>query len=78
MEYIARKQVADSFKRNLCDAYDHYVKFNNLSWAKPHYLAIHKLPIVPTEERLNIIIAHASKKYALIYSILRDTGIGPH
>jgi integrase len=75
--FIALKQVADSFKRNLCDAYNHYVRVNSLSWTKPHYQKKSKLPIVPTEERLNIIIGHASRKYALILSILRDTGIRP-
>jgi integrase len=32
---------------------------------------------VPTRENINIIISHASKKYALIYSIIRDTGLRP-
>jgi len=41
------------------------------------YRRDHKLPYVPTKEELNLIISHASRMYALIYSILRDTGIRP-
>ena len=76
-EYISELQSAESFKHNLCYAYGHYVKFNGILWNKPKYQRISKLPIVPTEERINLIIANASRKYALILSIMRDTGIRP-
>jgi len=75
--FIAKAGWKESYKANVCDFYDHYVWFNGLSWEKPRYRRDHKLPTVPTTERVNVIISHASKKYALVLSIIRDTGLRP-
>ena len=32
--HIAEMDVADSYKRNLCYAYEHYLKLNELSWKR--------------------------------------------
>ena len=77
LDYIARKKVMDSYKANLCDFYKHYADYYGIPFTKPKYRRDHKLPYIPTKEELNIIISHASKKYALIYSIMMDTGIRP-
>ena len=77
LDYIARKKVMDSYKANLCDFYKHYADYYGIPFTKPKYRRDHKLPYIPTREELNIIISHASKKYALIYSIMMDTGIRP-
>jgi len=75
--YIAKKNVKDSFKANLCDFYKHYSEHYGIHFIKPKYRRDHKLPYVATTEELSIIISHASKKYSLIYSIMRDTGLRP-
>ncbi len=64
--YIAREKVKDSFTANLCDFYKHYADYCGIHFIKPKYRRDHKLPYVLTREDLNIIISHASKKYALI------------
>jgi integrase len=76
-KYIALKHVAEFFKANLCDFYKHYADTYGISYVKARYSREHKLPYLPTREELNLIISHANKKYALIYSILRDTGLRP-
>jgi integrase len=75
--YIAKKNVKESFKANLCDFYKHFADYYRIQYIKPKYHRDHKLPYVPTKEELSIIISHASKRYALIYSIMRDTGLRP-
>ncbi|PMB74218.1 hypothetical protein C0199_00595 [Candidatus Bathyarchaeota archaeon] len=75
--YIAKLNVSESYKANLCDFYKHFADHNNIPFVKPKYRRDHKLPYVPTQEEINIFIAHSKPKYALIYSILRDTGIRP-
>jgi integrase len=75
--YIAKKKVRESFKANLCDFYQHYAEQYSIPFYKPKYRRDHKVPNVPTREDINLIISHASKKYTLIYSILRDTGLRP-
>jgi integrase/recombinase XerD len=68
---------SNGFKENVVNAYGHYVRFYGLSWKKPKYKRSERLPFVPTTEQVNKLIAHSSRKYALIYSILRDTGLRP-
>ena len=75
--YIRRKQVQESYKANLCIFYENFAKYFGISFEKPKYCKEHKLPYLPSKEELNLLISHASKKYALIYSILRDTGLRP-
>jgi len=75
--FIASSKWKDSYKANVCDFYDHYVRYSRLSWNKPVYRRDHKIPNVPKEEKIDLIIAHASKKYALIYSIIKEHGLRP-
>ena len=46
-DFIAEMTVADSYKRNLCYAYEHYLKLNELIWNRPRYYAREKLPRIP-------------------------------
>jgi integrase len=74
---IARKNCRNAFKEALANAYDHYVKVNGLSWNKPLYRRQRNLPYIATTEQINKIISRASRKYALIFSVRRDTGLRP-
>jgi hypothetical protein len=56
-DFIAEMDVADSYKRNLCYAYEHYLKLNELTWKRPRYYAREKLPRIPTEKTLDMLIA---------------------
>jgi len=75
--YIARKKVKDSFKANLVDFYKHYADFYGISLAKVCYRREHRIPRVPLEGKIDMLIAHASRKYALIYSIIKECGLRP-
>ena len=76
-EYLARKQGKNSYKEAIADAYARYVKYNGLTWKKPIYHRASQPPYVPTEEETIILISNSGKKYAMILSILRDTGMRP-
>ncbi len=77
LTYIAKLKAMDSYKANLCDFYSHYARQYGIPFVKPKFRRDHKLPYIPSKEELELFIAHSKKKYALIYSILRDTGIRP-
>jgi integrase len=74
---IAEMDVADSYKRNLCYAYDHYLKFIGKTWTRPKYYARDKLPRIPLEKTLDMLIASASPSLALKLSISKETGLRP-
>lgn len=68
---------SNSYKEGIVNAYTNYVRQYGLSWKKPVYKRSQRLPNVPTTEQVNRIIAHAGRKYALVFSILRNTGLRP-
>jgi integrase len=76
-EFVARGKWRESYKANLCDFYSHYCKHYSISFVKPKYRRDHKLPRVPTEEKINLILGHASKKYVVIYKIAMECGLRP-
>jgi len=77
-QFIATRTFwSNAYKESVVNAYSHYVKFHGLKWSKPVYKRGKRLPNVPTTEQVNMIIAHAGRKYALVFSILRDTGLRP-
>jgi integrase len=75
--YIARLDTADFYKRNLCYAYEHVLKLKGLSWEKPRYYACDRLPKIPEEKTIDMIIAASSPKLALKLSISKETGLRP-
>jgi len=76
-EFIAKLDRNEGYKRNLVYAYDCYAKVYRIQWNKPIYRPSPKLPRIPLEEKINLIIANSSKKLALALSISRDTGLRP-
>jgi integrase len=74
---IAQGKWKDSYKANLCDFYNHYCKHYNIRYVKARYRRDHKIPKVPPEEKIDQIIAHSSKKYAITYSIIKECGLRP-
>ena len=75
--FIANYQAAESYKKNLCLAYNHYVKFYDLQWIIPKYTAPEKRPKIPSEEKLNMLISAASVKLAAKLSLSKESGMRP-
>lgn len=50
--YIAKLNAMDSYKANLCDFYKYYCDYHKIPFIKPRYSREHKLPNVPTEEKI--------------------------
>ena len=68
---------SNSYKECVVNAYVHYVRFYGLDWVKPNYKRSARLPNVPSSEHVNKIIAQSGRKYSMVFSILRDTGLRP-
>jgi len=75
--FIAKLDVAESYKRNLCYAYEHYLKLNGLSWEKTKYYSRNRLPKIPEERVLDMLIASAYPNLALKLSLSKETGLRP-
>jgi len=75
--FVAKKECSNAFKETLVEAYDLYCRANSIAWSKPFYDRYDKLPKIPSEEKLNMIIARSSKTFALILSMMKDLGTRP-
>ena len=72
--FICGKKCSESYKETLVKAYVYYAKYNSIPYVKPRFRYERKLPRVPTKEAIMRVIS-ASKKYAVIFKLLMETGI---
>jgi integrase len=75
--FIARLTSADGYKRNLCIAYNKYVKYYQLQWKMPLYHAEAKAIRIPTKEKLEMLIASAKTPTSTKLRISKETGLRP-
>ena len=75
--FIAQKDCSNAYKESLIEAYDLFCRAHKIEWSKPFYDRYDRLPKIPSEQKLNMFIARASKSFALILSLMKDLGTRP-
>jgi hypothetical protein len=75
--FVANKKCGNAFKESLIEAYAIYIRSIGQTWNQPFYARYDKLPKIPTEEKINMIIANAGTRMALILSMTKDLGPKP-
>jgi len=74
-EIIANKNCSDGTKRNLIYTYINFAKFLKIQLQEmPEYKSISKLPFIPTESELNMLIGCAGPKLQPFLQTLKETG----
>jgi integrase/recombinase XerD len=68
---------ANSYRDVFVKTHSYYVKHNNLVWDRPKFKSERRLPRIPTKEELLSVVSASSKKYAVIFKILMETGVMP-
>jgi len=76
-QYIASKNVSNSYKKNLCFAYEQYCKYYKIQWEKPLYKAEAKSIKIPTSEKLEKLIAYAKTTLSIQLRLSKETGLRP-
>jgi integrase len=74
---IANLKTSDSYKKNLCIAYNRYCKYNKIEWAMPKYTQEAKNIALPTKEKLLMLIAEAQKVLGIKLQMSMETGLRP-
>jgi len=69
--FVAEKECGLSYKEGLVQAYMHYTKFFNIVWVPPQYRREDRVPLVPTTQQLNDLIASSSKKYQAVLTLAK-------
>ncbi len=75
--YVANLKVENSFKNQLLKCYGYFLNINGIQWSKPYYRYERKIPRIKHKDKILQVIS-ASKKYAVIFKILYETGIMPY
>ena len=75
--FIAQKEGTDSYKRNLCIAYNRYSKFYQIEWKMPFYQQEAKVIKLPTKEKLIMLISSAQKPLSIKLQISMEAALRP-
>jgi integrase len=75
--FIATQPWSNSYKDTFVKSYSHYVKCHRLQWVKPKYKTERRIPKIPSTESINMVISRSSKKFAVVFKILMETGAMP-
>jgi integrase/recombinase XerD len=77
-EYIVgHTSWKNTFREAVCDAYQHYIDINCLSWNRPIFQRIARLPNVLSKEQIALVKGEANPRDALIFSLLEEWGLRP-
>lgn len=76
-QFIANKNVSNSYKKGLCVAYAKYAQYYQIQWNVPRYKPLPKRVKIPTSEKLEMLIAHAGRILSLKLQISKETGLRP-
>jgi len=75
--FIANKQCSNAYKESLIETYDIYMRSTEQKWNKPFYERYDKLPKIPSEEKIDMLISQASPRMSLILSMSKELGTRP-
>ena len=62
-------------KRNVINAYTLFAKLNGLSWKPPKCNVVRKIPFIPTELEIDLLIAGMSQRLATFLHVLKETAM---
>jgi len=74
-EVIAKQTWSQNRRKNVINAYDLFAKFNGFIWEKPKCGPERKIPFIPTEQELDMLIAGCGKKLSTLLQMLKETGM---
>ena len=75
---IANLNITNSTKSGYAKAYNYFTEENEIEWNRPSYKWERKLPIIPSTANIDKIISASTRKYATIFTILKETGLEGH
>ncbi|MCW3977625.1 MAG: site-specific integrase [Candidatus Bathyarchaeota archaeon] len=76
-QFIANLEVSDSYKKNLCIAYNYYCQYYKIHWDIPRYRHKAQSIRIPTSEKLEQLIASAGRILSIKLRISKETGLRP-
>ncbi len=77
-QYIANRPISNAYKAQLTQVYAQYCEFQGIPYNRPKFKKQASRPIrIPTEEKINMIIAESGKVLATKLTLSKETGLRP-
>jgi integrase len=73
--YLATAQVSESRKAKTVEDLDRFYNYKHITWQKPNYKRIEKLPFIPLESEVDQLIASCRRKPAALLQLIKETGM---
>ena len=74
-EIIANQQTWSKGRQwNVCKAYTLFLKMQGLTWEKPRYKPVEKIPFILTEQEIDSVISASSTQLATFLQVAKETG----
>lgn len=70
--------ISNSTKQKHINNYAYYCTTNGIEWNRPSYKWDRKIPLIPTTANIDKIISASTRKYATIFTILKETVLEGH
>jgi integrase len=74
-DFLANSKWSNKTKTKVVDTYGAYLRYKNIQWTRPRYTNVEKLPFIPTEQEIDVLIASCGKLTAAILQTLKETGM---
>ena len=75
-EYLAYANVSENRKNKLSDDLARFYRCLNISFDRPRYRKVQRLPFIPLEQEIVALISGVGRKTAAFLQLLKETGAG--
>jgi integrase len=75
--YLGAVSLTESRKEAITVRLSRFYRQKGITWNPPRYRRVERLPWIPTEEEVNLLIGGMGKKTATFLQLLKETGMRP-
>ncbi|MEM3728568.1 MAG: tyrosine-type recombinase/integrase [Candidatus Bathyarchaeia archaeon] len=74
-EFLTKANMNETSKHNYSTVLKGFYDYLGIAWQQPEYKVSCKIPFVPTEQELDLLIANSSKTLSALLQLLKETGM---
>jgi len=77
LDFVAKKQVSEARKEVIMNCYANYCRWKGLPFVKPRYRRVKRLPFIPLENEIDMLISALPRKISVFCQLIKETGARP-
>jgi len=75
VKYLANSKWNNKTKTKFCDTYSAFARHQHITWIPPKYQITEKLPFIPTEQEIDLLISGTGTVTSTVLQMLKETGM---